>query len=97
MSTPNLHNSQRRSAHGSGSGKKASTTAESASKLNPSAAGKPALIDADQREAMIRKAAYFRAAYRGFCPGHELEDWLSSETEIDQMLANGELPRLCNY
>jgi len=38
------------------------------------------------REALIAEAAYFRAQYRGFEPGHEVEDWLSAETEIDKKL-----------
>ena len=55
-------------------------------------AGKPAVakpavemtpIDRDQ---MIATAAYFRAANRQFQPGHELEDWLSAEREIDALL-----------
>jgi hypothetical protein len=40
-------------------------------------------IDRDQ---MIATAAYFRAANRQFEPGHELEDWLSAEREIDALL-----------
>lgn len=30
----------------------------------------------------IEKCAYFKAAARGFAPGHELEDWLAAEAEI---------------
>lgn len=37
----------------------------------------------DQREAMIREAAYFRSAQRGFAPGHDLEDWLAAEAAIE--------------
>ena len=36
------------------------------------------------RQAMIEEAAYFRAMKRGFEPGHEIEDWLAAEAEIDQ-------------
>jgi Protein of unknown function (DUF2934) len=35
------------------------------------------------REQLITEAAYYRAKSRGFAPGHELEDWLSSESEVD--------------
>ena len=28
-------------------------------------------------------AAYYRAERRGFAPGHEVEDWLAAEAEID--------------
>ena len=30
----------------------------------------------------ISRAAYFRAAARGFMPGGELDDWLEAEQEI---------------
>jgi Protein of unknown function (DUF2934) len=38
---------------------------------------------ASSREALIATAAYYRAQKRGFQPGHELEDWLAAEREID--------------
>jgi len=38
------------------------------------------------REALIAEAAYFRAQRRGFTPGHEVEDWLAAETEVDKKL-----------
>jgi hypothetical protein len=34
---------------------------------------------------MIAEAAYFRAERRSFCPGHELDDWLAAEREIDSV------------
>jgi hypothetical protein len=37
----------------------------------------------DDREQRIAEAAYWRAERRGFKPGHELEDWLEAEREID--------------
>ncbi len=33
---------------------------------------------------MISDAAYFLAEQRDFCPGHEVEDWLAAEREIDR-------------
>ena len=36
--------------------------------------------------AAIAEAAYFRAERRGFAPGHELEDWLAAEAEIEGRL-----------
>ena len=36
------------------------------------------------REALIAIAAYYRAERRGFLPGHEQEDWLAAEREIDR-------------
>ena len=35
------------------------------------------------RDDAIRTAAYARAEARGFVPGHELEDWLAAEREVD--------------
>jgi hypothetical protein len=35
------------------------------------------------REARIAEQAYWRAERRGFAPGHELEDWLHAEREVD--------------
>jgi hypothetical protein len=35
------------------------------------------------REQLIAEAAYYRAERRGFQPGHELEDWLAAEAEVD--------------
>jgi len=42
---------------------------------------------AEDRTTAIAKAAYLNAARRGFAPGHELEDWLAAENEVDQRLA----------
>jgi hypothetical protein len=41
----------------------------------------------ENREACIAEAAYFSAQRRGFTPGHELDDWLAAENEVDQRLA----------
>jgi hypothetical protein len=38
------------------------------------------------RHAAIAEAAYFHAERRGFAPGHELEDWLAGEAEIEERL-----------
>ncbi|MEZ5500494.1 MAG: DUF2934 domain-containing protein [Steroidobacteraceae bacterium] len=45
-----------------------------------------AFVDPDTRHDMIAKAAYYRAAGRGFAPGNDLEDWLIAEQEIDARL-----------
>lgn len=37
------------------------------------------------REAAIREKAYLIAERRGFIPGHELEDWLQAEAEINEL------------
>jgi len=50
----------------------------------PVTAAKPAA-----RQAMIAEAAYYLAEQRAFAPGHELEDWLYAESEIDRLLSQG--------
>lgn len=47
------------------------------------------LIDPQRRRALIAEAAYFRAERRGFAPGHEAEDWLAAEVEVDTTLTVG--------
>jgi len=42
---------------------------------------------AEDRGVSIAKLAYLKAARRGFAPGHELDDWLAAEEEVDQRLA----------
>jgi hypothetical protein len=54
-----------------------------------------AYIEPQMREAMISESAYFRSAHRGFEPGHEVDDWLAAESDIDAALARGDLPRSC--
>lgn len=44
----------------------------------------------DERHARIAQAAYLRAARRSFEPGHELEDWLQAEREVDAPTARNE-------
>lgn len=39
----------------------------------------------EEREQRIREVAYFRAQRRGFTPGHEIEDWLAAEEEVDNV------------
>ncbi len=46
-------------------------------------------VSADVRRGMIAEAAYLRAERRGFAPGHEDEDWLAAEKEVDAQLASG--------
>jgi hypothetical protein len=44
-------------------------------------------VNAKQRYLMITEAAYFLAEKRGFAPGHEHEDWLAAERQVEAMLA----------
>lgn len=39
---------------------------------------------AQGRHHRIEVAAYFIAEKRGFAPGHELDDWLAAEREVDE-------------
>lgn len=52
----------------------------------------PAFVDPQQRAALIARAAYFRALNRGFAPGHDVEDWLAAEAEVDAELMRGATP-----
>jgi hypothetical protein len=55
-------------------------------------AAKPEIVKSDSRativpinlEDEIRRLAYLMAERRGFEPGHEAEDWLNAEREIQQ-------------
>jgi len=53
----------------------------------------PAPAEPGRREIMIREAAYYRAERRGFTAGHELEDWLAAEEEVDRWFATRGAPR----
>jgi len=49
----------------------------------------PVRIDPERRRALIAQFAYYRAERRGFEPGHEVEDWLHAEAEVDTALTLG--------
>jgi hypothetical protein len=49
-------------------------------------------VSDEERRAMIARAAYFRAERRNFAPGHELEDWMAAEAEVDRELAARKSP-----
>ncbi len=63
--------------------RKAATRKAGADKSNSS----PVNISAEERWRMVATAAYHRAEQRGFAPGHEVEDWLNAEKEIDAVLS----------
>jgi hypothetical protein len=52
---------------------------------------KCAAAEAEARAAyhrgQVAEAAYFIAEKRGFGPGHEIEDWLAAEAEVDRTCA----------
>lgn len=43
-------------------------------------------VGPEQRAALIAEAAYFLAEKRGFAPGHDADDWLQAEIEVDAKL-----------
>jgi hypothetical protein len=45
-------------------------------------------VSDEERRQLIAKAAYYRAEQRSFEPGHELEDWLTAEAEIEMKLTD---------
>jgi hypothetical protein len=47
----------------------------------------PKQVSPEERRVLIAKAAYFRAERRHFAPGHEVEDWMAAEAEVDRELA----------
>ena len=49
-----------------------------------------AAVSAEQRHALIERAAYLLAESRGFSPGEELDDWLPAEAEVDRQLSETE-------
>ena len=44
-------------------------------------------VTPEQRLAMIREAAYFKAEKRSFSGGNDADDWADAEREIDELLA----------
>lgn len=59
--------------------------------IKPTTRTKP--VDPDQRRYYVEVAAYYIAERRGFMGGHEAEDWIAAEIEIDRMLGDGKLNR----
>jgi len=52
-----------------------------------------AIVTEDMRRGMIAEGAYLRAERRGFAGGHEDEDWLAAEAEVDRLLAIDDVSR----
>jgi Protein of unknown function (DUF2934) len=55
----------------------------------PKAASAPQVrtrVTPEARRALVAENAYHRAERRGFEPGHENEDWLAAEMEVDALL-----------
>lgn len=60
-----------------------------ATRVAPGKSPPRAAVSGEDRRAMIAEAAYLRAERRGFAPGHETEDWLAAEVEVDVLLKIG--------
>lgn len=54
---------------------------------------KPPAVTAEERDRMIREAAYYIAERRGFEGGSPAEDWEQAEAEVDQLLKGGKQRR----
>ena len=63
-----------------------SSKARRAARPKQSAVSPRAQLTPEARHALIAQAAYLRAERRGFEPGHEAEDWLAAEAEVDALL-----------
>ena len=44
----------------------------------------PAVVVPKERYHRIAELAYLRSEHRGFLPGHEIQDWLEAEAEVDK-------------
>jgi hypothetical protein len=67
---------------------RAAPAKSSTSRVKKQTAKAPAAvsISEDVRRGMIAEGAYLRAERRGFAHGHEAEDWLAAEAEVDALL-----------
>jgi hypothetical protein len=52
-----------------------------------------AKLTPEARHELIAQAAYLRAERRGFAPGHETDDWLAAEAEVEALLRAGQSSR----
>lgn len=44
-------------------------------------------ISNEEKRQLIAEVAYYRAEKRNFVPGYELDDWLSAEAEVENVLS----------
>jgi hypothetical protein len=70
------------------------TSRQASSRKSPPVVMPPrAKLTPEARHALIAEAAYLSAERRGFAPGHETEDWLAAEAEVDALLRAGQSSR----
>lgn len=72
--------------------KSSGMAAQAGAEPQPSAPAETAASDAEKREALIRIAAYSFYERRGYVSGHELEDWLRAEMEVDRRSGGAQEP-----
>jgi len=65
---------------------RAKSTAPRVRKKVAKTPAQPVTVSEDVRRGMIAEGAYLRAERRGFVSGHEEEDWLAAEAEVDALL-----------
>ncbi len=63
------------------------STSNDASKPNSILKSSATPITPETRRLMVAEAAYYIAENRGFESGHEVEDWLLAEKQIETVLA----------
>jgi DUF2934 family protein len=51
-------------------------------------------VEPNERERMIREAAYYQYVQRGFAHGYDIDDWLAAEAHVDQQILERQLPEL---
>jgi Protein of unknown function (DUF2934) len=56
------------------------------------ASAAPRSLTEAQRRATIAEAAYYMAEQRGFESGHELDDWLLAESQLEAAIRGGDSP-----
>lgn len=54
-----------------------------------SSANSKSIASSIERDELIRQTAYTLYQARSCASGHELDDWLQAEAQVDQMLARG--------
>ncbi len=55
--------------------------------FHPLRFSQPMTVSESERHCMIEVAAYLRAEQRNFEAGHDVEDWLAAEAEVNQRLS----------
>ena len=88
----NLHNTSKHSRSAAGKVIENALASETGSHSSPTTAITQSTLHRTpnvtvDHHTLLAEAAYRRAEQRGFDPGHELEDWLAAESELNQRLA----------